>query len=63
MPLSAHFVEQLGAEFGTGTAERMAEGDGPSIGVDLFGVEPGFLYDRERLGSEGFVEFDLVNVA
>ena len=47
---------------GTGCTERVAEGDGAAERVDLARVEAEFLDHGERLGSEGFVQFDPVQV-
>lgn len=46
-------------------AEGMAERDGAALRVDVCGTvrEPEFAQHRERLGREGLVEFDQVDVA
>src|SRR6185312_8651440 len=59
---AGHLAEEGGGEFGPGAAERVAEGDGSSVDVDLRGVDAEYLDDGERLGGEGFVEFDDADV-
>src|SRR6185312_6275091 len=51
-------VDHGGQQLGAGAAERMAQGDGPAVDVDLVGIEVGLGDDRQRLGGEGLVELD-----
>ena len=43
-------------------ADRVADGDGAAVDVDLVGVPAELLADRERLRGEGLVGFDQVEV-
>src|SRR5207248_2004394 len=55
-------VEQRGHEAGTSGAERVTEGDGAAVHVDLAEVEPGFLLPREHDRGERLVDLDEVDV-
>ena len=52
------FAHERGGEFGSGAAERMAEGDGAAVGIDARGIQIGLLDDGEGLRGERFVQFD-----
>src|SRR5260370_19225838 len=60
--LALEFAEDGGGEFCAGAAERVAEGDGPAVGIDARRIEAGLLDDGERLRGEGFIEFDYGDV-
>ena len=47
---------------GAGGAERMAEGNGAAERIDLGRIDAEFLHHRQRLGGEGFVQLDPVEV-
>ena len=57
-----HLVEQGGQDAGAAGADRVADGDGAAVDVDLVGVPAELLADRERLGGEGLVGLDQVEV-
>jgi hypothetical protein len=59
---AAHLIQQLDGQLRTGTTQRVTKGDGPTIGVNRFGVDTHRFDDGQRLGSEGFVEFRLLDV-
>src|ERR1700738_5120256 len=61
--LALEVADQGGGEFGSGAAERMAEGDCAAVGIDTRGVEAGLLDYGKGLRGEGFVELDYGDVA
>lgn len=58
-----HFVQQGDQHAAAGAADRVAEGDGAAIDVDLAGVPVEFLANCQGLRGEGFVGFDQVQVS
>src|SRR5689334_21597669 len=44
-------------------ADRVAQGDGSAVDVDLLGVEAGLLLDREADRREGLIDLEEVDVA
>src|SRR5579859_4324312 len=57
-----HFVQQGDQNAGARGADRMADGDGPAIDVDLRGIPADFAIDRDGLGGEGFIGLDQVEI-
>ncbi len=60
---AAQFEEQRQQQTRAGHAERMAEGDGAAVHVDLVAIQPQFLLDRQVLRGERLVDLDEVEVA
>ena len=52
------FAHERGGQLGAGAAERMAERDGPAIGIDSRAIEIRLLNHGQRLRGEGFIQFD-----
>src|SRR5271157_3200058 len=64
-PFSAQqLIERRGHQARATGAERMADSDGPAIGIDVRGIvrEAKLAKDGERLGGEGFVQFHDVHL-
>src|SRR5450631_730656 len=57
-----HLVEQRGQYARAGGADRMADGDGAAIDVDLGRIPAEVLIDRASLRRESFIRFDQVEV-
>src|SRR5271165_5415146 len=57
-----HFAEQRGGQLRAGAAEGMAERDRAAVGIYAIEIEARFADYGERLGREGFVEFDDADV-
>ena len=55
-------MDEGGEDPGTGSAQRMPEGDGATVDVDPVGVELELTYAGQRLGGERLVELDEVEV-
>ena len=55
-------VDQRGHEAGAGAAERMAEGDGATVDVDLVHVRVVLLLPRQHHGGERLVDLDEVHL-
>src|SRR5712671_5317257 len=53
-------VQEGGGEAGAGAAERVTEGDGTAVHVDLRHVGVVLLFPREHHGSERLVDLDQV---
>src|SRR5215470_12787567 len=54
-------IERLHGEDGTGSANRMAEGDAAAVGVRFVGWEPELADNGERLRSEGLVDLEHID--
>src|SRR5213596_2213388 len=59
---AAKLVEDGYGQLRARATERMAERDGAAVDVDPLARQRAFAHDGERLTSEGFVEFDQVEV-
>src|SRR5580700_10470932 len=59
----AHLVEQRHQHAGARGADRMADGDGAAVDVDLAGVPAEVLVDGAGLRREGLIGFDEVEIA
>ena len=59
---AGHLAEEGGGELGSGAAERVAEGNGSAVDVELGGVDAEHLDDGEGLRGEGLVELDEVDL-
>src|SRR5579884_778143 len=57
-----HFMHELDGEFRTSGPHRVTEGDSSSVDVELVHVYAQLTNDSKRLGGEGFIQFDEVNV-
>src|SRR5215472_9912286 len=57
-----HLMQQRDQHAGARRADRMAERDRAAVDVDLVGVPAEILVDRARLGREGFVRLDQVEI-
>src|SRR5437870_2483519 len=57
-----HEMNQRRGDARAAGAERVADGDGPAADVDLLRVGVEQLDDRQRLGGEGLVDLDQVDV-
>ena len=55
-------VQRLGDEDGAGAAERVAEGDGAAVGVDLGQVGAELARPGQHHRGEGLVDLDQVDV-
>jgi hypothetical protein len=55
-------VQQRHQDAAAGRADRVADGDGAAVDVDLAGVPAHFLVDGAGLGGEGFVDLEQVQV-
>ena len=58
----AHGVDEGGGDAGAARAERVADGDGAAADVDFSFVHLEHADAGQRLGGEGFVELDEVDV-
>src|ERR1700688_795883 len=58
-----HFVKQRHQDAGAGRADRMADGDGAAIDIDLAGIPAEILVHRASLRREGLVGFDKIEIA
>src|ERR1700683_1644883 len=58
-----HFVEQRHQDAGTGGADRMPDGDGAAVDVDLLGIPGEVFVDRAGLRGERLVGLDEIEVA
>ena len=58
-----HLVQQGGQDARAGRADRVADGDGAAVDVDLGRIEAQLAHHAERLGGEGLVGLDQVEVA
>src|SRR5690606_29730823 len=56
------FCDEGRHDSGTGGADRMAEGDGPTVYVDPIGRDPEQVRRPQRDGCEGLVDLDHVEV-
>ena len=57
-----HLVQQRVEHARAGGADRMADGDGAAVDVDLVGVPAEALVDGAGLGGEGLVGLDQVEI-
>src|SRR5512135_1247889 len=56
------FVHRLDRQDAPGGSDRVAQGDGAAVRIDLRGVEPEVLADAQRLGRERLVGLDDVDL-
>src|SRR5271157_5286668 len=56
------FADDARRQLGAGTTQRMPQRDRPAVDVDARGIEMCFLDDGQRLGGEGLVQLDHINV-
>src|SRR5579885_872160 len=57
-----HLIEQRGENARARGADRMTEGDGAAIDVELGRIEAELLADRDRLCSEGLIGLDEIKI-
>src|SRR4249920_3238910 len=57
-----HFVQQGDQDAGTGRADRMADGDGAAVDIDLGGIPAEVLVDSAGLRRKRLVGLDQVEV-
>ena len=55
-------MHQRGNHTRAGGSERVAQSDCPALGIDLLFVKAQLSYARQRLGGEGLVQLDEINV-
>ncbi|GIT77066.1 MAG: hypothetical protein Ct9H300mP31_15970 [Acidimicrobiaceae bacterium] len=55
-------IEKGGHDAGAGHAERVAEGDGPAVHIQLVEVDPDLVGRRQNLSGESFVDLEQVDV-
>src|SRR5204863_8174086 len=58
-----HFVDERGENPRARGADRVADGDRSAVDVDPVALPAELLADRQRLGGEGFVGLDQVEIA
>ena len=57
-----HFAQNGGRQLRARASQRMTQGDGAAVHVDLFEIEPGLANHRQRLHGERFVQLDHADV-
>ena len=64
MPAAARVqgVHERGQDARPARANRVSERDRAAMNVDLAGIEAELAHDRQRLGSERFVELDEIEI-
>src|SRR5918996_31339 len=61
--LLLHLVKQRNQHARAGSADRMADGDGAAIDIDLADIPAEILVHGERLRGEGLIGLDQVEIA